>query len=119
MIRRPPRSTRTDTLFPYTTLFRSDDRDQGFADLAHVQRLAGRRGGEHQAEAVDVRAAVDLAAVEPDLLGRGVGVAPGEVVADDGGGRGIGALGDAEVDDLRVLEVAVAEDHVVDRKGVV
>src|SRR3546814_17813728 len=30
MIRRPPRSTRTDTLFPYTTLFRSDgdDKDQ-------------------------------------------------------------------------------------------
>src|SRR3546814_2703487 len=26
MIRRPPRSTRTDTLFPYTTLFRSLDR---------------------------------------------------------------------------------------------
>src|SRR3546814_15523790 len=27
MIRRPPRSTRTDTLFPYTTLFRSTDDD--------------------------------------------------------------------------------------------
>src|SRR3546814_7147542 len=27
MIRRPPRSTRTDTLFPYTTLFRSRDHD--------------------------------------------------------------------------------------------
>src|SRR3546814_9088991 len=27
MIRRPPRSTRTDTLFPYTTLFRSEIRD--------------------------------------------------------------------------------------------
>src|SRR3546814_1392454 len=27
MIRRPPRSTRTDTLFPYTTLFRSKTRD--------------------------------------------------------------------------------------------
>src|SRR3546814_4574658 len=26
MIRRPPRSTRTDTLFPYTTLFRSSNR---------------------------------------------------------------------------------------------
>src|SRR3546814_7754095 len=26
MIRRPPRSTRTDTLFPYTTLFRSNQR---------------------------------------------------------------------------------------------
>src|SRR3546814_13757036 len=29
MIRRPPRSTRTDTLFPYTTLFRSGDRGAG------------------------------------------------------------------------------------------
>src|SRR3546814_10641150 len=28
MIRRPPRSTRTDTLFPYTTLFRSDEGDE-------------------------------------------------------------------------------------------
>src|SRR3546814_12942030 len=27
MIRRPPRSTRTDTLFPYTTLFRSNNAD--------------------------------------------------------------------------------------------
>src|SRR3546814_5823550 len=29
MIRRPPRSTRTDTLFPYTTLFRSDPPPRG------------------------------------------------------------------------------------------
>src|SRR3546814_15422029 len=29
MIRRPPRSTRTDTLFPYTTLFRSARDDRG------------------------------------------------------------------------------------------
>src|SRR3546814_16052628 len=36
MIRRPPRSTRTDTLFPYTTLFRSARfaAGLGFADLA-------------------------------------------------------------------------------------
>src|SRR3546814_2345125 len=33
MIRRPPRSTRTDTLFPYTTLFRSA-RDQSPHDLS-------------------------------------------------------------------------------------
>src|SRR3546814_13044506 len=33
MIRRPPRSTRTDTLFPYTTLFRSD------GDLTGVYRI--------------------------------------------------------------------------------
>src|SRR3546814_16246096 len=31
MLPRPPRSTRTDTLFPYTTLFRSDDRSGGYA----------------------------------------------------------------------------------------
>src|SRR3546814_15237117 len=30
MIRRPPRSTRTDTLFPYTTLFRSHAKEMGF-----------------------------------------------------------------------------------------
>src|SRR3546814_16831598 len=30
MIRRPPRSTRTDTLFPYTTLFRSRSRDHRY-----------------------------------------------------------------------------------------
>src|SRR3546814_1494782 len=36
MIRRPPRSTRTDTLFPYTTLFRSGAHDQAAALLAHV-----------------------------------------------------------------------------------
>src|SRR3546814_17565446 len=44
MIRRPPRSTRTDTLFPYTTLFRSVDRDaerQG----AFVQRRPGGAPG--------------------------------------------------------------------------
>src|SRR3546814_7037569 len=31
MIRRPPRSTRTDTLFPYTTLFRSEEQVGVFA----------------------------------------------------------------------------------------
>src|SRR3546814_6393470 len=35
MIRRPPRSTRTDTLFPYTTLFRSPKTAQGFAKPPH------------------------------------------------------------------------------------
>src|SRR3546814_5175354 len=41
MIRRPPRSTRTDTLFPYTTLFRS----RGLPEAAHGGVLpgAGRR----------------------------------------------------------------------------
>src|SRR3546814_21138922 len=38
MIRRPPRSTRTDTLFPYTTLFRSDRyADYWAQDVAHTR----------------------------------------------------------------------------------
>src|SRR3546814_9201234 len=49
MIRRPPRSTRTDTLFPYTTLFRSiqraavevaRERAEQLHDVAAHQRLA-------------------------------------------------------------------------------
>src|SRR3546814_11815977 len=38
MIRRQPRSTRTDTLFPYTTLFRSMRFDVGSFDEAEDQR---------------------------------------------------------------------------------
>src|SRR3546814_17264974 len=48
MIRRPPRSTRTDTLFPSTTLFRSPRRR---ADHRHVPRPRrsdpGRQPGPH------------------------------------------------------------------------
>src|SRR3546814_4136193 len=37
MIRRPPRSTRTDTLFPYTTLFRSDRGRRSTATFASLE----------------------------------------------------------------------------------
>src|SRR3546814_14856384 len=48
MIRRPPRSTRTDTLFPYTTLFRSPCRSrlrhqEAGAMIVTAQRENGRR----------------------------------------------------------------------------
>src|SRR3546814_4360943 len=44
MIRRPPRSTRTDTLLPYTTLFRALPADEGHARGArgHDRRAGGR-----------------------------------------------------------------------------
>src|SRR3546814_6505498 len=41
MIRRPPRSTRTDTLFPYTTLFRSNYQVEA-QDLGSALRSVGR-----------------------------------------------------------------------------
>src|SRR3546814_18484400 len=51
MIRRPPRSTRTDTLFPYTTLFRSTRRQPAGAGGARgtVASIAPARGGHARA----------------------------------------------------------------------
>src|SRR3546814_17530655 len=61
MIRRPPRSTRTDTLFPYTTLFRS--RDQ-----LHQSRIANARLGAGIDDDVDA-AAVDAGVGEDQAAG--------------------------------------------------
>src|SRR3546814_20590655 len=61
MIRRPPRSTRTDTLFPYTTLFRSVDRVDIKAERVLAQHL-GRAWrlhlhGQHRGQARSARQA--------------------------------------------------------------
>src|SRR3546814_6448624 len=58
MLRRPPRSTRTDTLFPYTTLFRSiaapaftspaTTGPQLFADRTDLYLLVARGAGDRQ-----------------------------------------------------------------------
>src|SRR3546814_14917988 len=60
MIRRPPRSTRTDTLFPYTTLFRSDPQDlvdpqvsferQVLPQVSELSRDTNVRSEEHTSE---------------------------------------------------------------------
>src|SRR3546814_12772250 len=49
-IRRPPRATRTDTLFPYTTLFRS----QAVGNPQHLEHLP-RRAGDRRGTAIEVR----------------------------------------------------------------
>src|SRR3546814_5285272 len=53
MIRRPPRSTRTDTLFPYTTLFRSlqaiaDSLEEAIATETRVETQVKTRVGPGQ-----------------------------------------------------------------------
>src|SRR3546814_1289970 len=49
MIRRPPRSTRTDTLFPYTTLFRSHPRQpRADRDLYGFGLLRSGGGADHR-----------------------------------------------------------------------
>src|SRR3546814_15677748 len=52
MIRRPPRSTRTDTLFPYTTLFRSEvlDRAERFQEDVRRQIFSLLGAAEPRAE---------------------------------------------------------------------
>src|SRR3546814_20142431 len=49
MIRRPPRSTRTDTLFPYTTLFRSKVHQEKGEVIQHI----GRRKRRIELEAIE------------------------------------------------------------------
>src|SRR3546814_13912937 len=90
MIRRPPRSTRTDTLFPYTTLFRSVEIAPG------PVRYQDRRG----------IAQPDVAERLDDHLGEGRGLARG------GGGFVIGG------DQQHRLALAVGVDRArKDRKS--
>src|SRR3546814_15139073 len=49
MLRRPPRSTRTDTLFPYTTLFRSEQPEQ-YADEHEGKGAAGEARPQERPE---------------------------------------------------------------------
>src|SRR3546814_3164472 len=69
MIRRPPRSTRTDTLFPYTTLFRSIAaalrRHHGAIDIVAVEPaespvLSGGETGAHKIDGVGAGFVVPL-----------------------------------------------------------
>src|SRR3546814_5745047 len=74
MIRRPPRSTRTDTLFPYTTLFRSVFRPMN-ASIEPQRQAIDRRGAF---AGIAVRSAVAL------LARRRLGMEGGTRLADPG-----------------------------------
>src|SRR3546814_15945157 len=65
MIRRPPRSTRTDTLFPYTTLFRSS----GEGTITDVRQAAAR----HDLSQADLIAAKDAMVIAQRELQEMVG----------------------------------------------
>src|SRR3546814_1246012 len=53
MIRRPPRSTRTDTLFPYTTLFRSKAESEDVRILTGVKVTGMQRDSSGAVKAVE------------------------------------------------------------------
>src|SRR3546814_14591960 len=76
MIRRPPRSTRTDTLFPYTTLFRSEFRHAAFANARSADGDIGTFTG-----AIDARKASDVAdSGFDDVVENAAGVDGGQLV---------------------------------------
>src|SRR3546814_8680391 len=73
MIRRPPRSTRTDTLCPYTTLFRSA-LDAG---VAFYGRLTGKPDALHPKSPIDI-----VTDIKAPVLGQYGGLDRGIPVAD-------------------------------------
>src|SRR3546814_14288565 len=77
MRRRPPRSTRTDTLFPYTTLFRSDD--GAGLNIAAIREQVRRSGLPDPEDEEDLAQTIFLPgfSTSPNvtrLSGRGVGL---------------------------------------------
>src|SRR3546814_2832419 len=86
MIRRPPRSTRTDTLFPYTTLFRSADAVVELHVVAdhlhlghHIGAVADEGGALHRRAHLAVLDEVGLGAGEHELDRGDVDLAADEV----------------------------------------
>src|SRR3546814_1298194 len=105
MIRRPPRSTRTDTLFPYTTLFRSQ-----YCIGGSPLSACGFGLGEALAFAAHRHAGVGQEGL--GFAGRLLGV-----VEDVGGGYGFGA-GLYAGEQMRPGEdAAEGDDGQVDRRG--
>src|SRR3546814_4113094 len=101
MIRRPPRSTRTDTLFPYTTLFRSLARDHrlvergsALLDLAIDRHLFARPNTETIADSYPIERHLLVIPVGPNAA-RGLG---GAVEQRLDGARG--PLAGAQLKDL-------------------
>src|SRR3546814_4531130 len=72
MIRRPPRSTRTDTLFPYTTLFRSTVANPDFeptGDLVSVPSMAIPGRSEYRIPlSFSSRVREDITAFAPNIV---------------------------------------------------
>src|SRR3546814_6599284 len=79
MIRRPPRSTRTDTLFPYTTLFRSRIVDHDRKLIRHRFIVRGEREAAIDLDRRDAKAAEVEAFREKKYFGRGEIADKGEV----------------------------------------
>src|SRR3546814_12184178 len=95
MIRRPPRSTRTDTLFPYTTLFRSVEMARNIARAAGIGVVAP--GAADAVALFEDHELVDPALLQPDR-----GEQPGHAGADADDARVLKPLHRASVAFIRL-----------------
>src|SRR3546814_8579497 len=126
MIRRPPRSTRTDTLFPYTTLFRSrqpgadphrKQRPLRVADDSLAVTMPAARPFENRHQRIEaghllvapVAAPADAVALDRDHFPRHQGIIEGEPVAEP-----VYRLGDS---DCLVADCARRRTAPCDRKS--
>src|SRR3546814_18714363 len=111
MIRRPPRSTRTDTLFPYTTLFRSRAGTRSPHRRTHRHR-PGSWLSRRNLAGVDVAVGdADLAChqlvpggLEQGVEGGALGAVVGELAVDGGDGGGAVALFELRRNGREVVE---------------
>src|SRR3546814_19559970 len=76
MIRRPPRSTRTDTLFPYTTLFRSQESRQARQHRIGGLRLLEQHQRRNAVQRVEQEMGVELIAQHRKLRRRRLRLEP-------------------------------------------
>src|SRR3546814_11621226 len=93
MIRRPPRSTRTDTLFPYTTLFRSlrwkaipESRQYG------REKQGGPRRGVYHGEVIVAFLEIGFGGRAGAICGVGAGLLPRGQRAGGGAGLSLGCI---------------------------
>src|SRR3546814_433554 len=133
MIRRPPRSTRTNTLFPYTTLFRSYPGDPGerflvrnvvaavrFSDAVEAIQV----GQPHCCANLDhlaVGAGVDniVIALEADVANQAHGLGQLIIIGGDGTAlHGVEGLGGMEAKDFACAEAPDALPFVAAAEGV-
>src|SRR3546814_10079768 len=107
MMRRPPRSTRTDTLFPYTTLFRSGPSGQPGGG-------AGDAGGDHapadQGVVVEPQAALGPAEAARHVLHE-EGEADHQAGDEAAAGLGVAAQEDVDAHHQRKRQRGARGDH--------
>src|SRR3546814_9226312 len=103
MIRRPPRSTRTDTLFPYTTLFRSVHGvgvGQNQLEIAQVRAQRDRAGAFLRPVLAELDQAFAGQVLELDLAEPGLERVEGEPLRAPGRLANLAHVGHVQVDQV-------------------